>query len=216
MNRTELIEAISTDTGLSRQQSEAALDALVYEVTAGVRSGSPVRITGIWHVQASRTPNMRAGRNPQTGAPVRIKASNGIGFTPGVQLKSDLNAFAAHFLPAQRPEGVSAGEKGWRKKPSRQEGRRQKDRCKEGRVRAGCRQEGHRCQTRTGPSTLRKRRSAKKVVAKKTGAKKVAAGRRQEGRRCQTGPGPSTFEKDSRQEGRRQARWGSSLKSIQL
>ncbi len=46
MNRTELIEAVSGDTGLTRQQAEAALDAIVYEVTSGVRSGNPVRITG--------------------------------------------------------------------------------------------------------------------------------------------------------------------------
>ena len=91
MNRTELIEAISADTGLTRQLSEAALDAVVYEITAGVRSGVPVRITGFGTFKL-RERKARSGRNPQTGAAVRIKASKGIGFTPGLTLKADLNA----------------------------------------------------------------------------------------------------------------------------
>ena len=77
---TELIDAISQDTGLTRRQSEAALDALVYEVTKGVWSGTPVRITGFGTFKL-RERAARRGRNPQTGAAVRIKASRGIGFT---------------------------------------------------------------------------------------------------------------------------------------
>src|SRR5580704_3214327 len=46
VNKTELIDAISGDTGLTRKQAESAVDALVYEVTAGVFAGNPVRITG--------------------------------------------------------------------------------------------------------------------------------------------------------------------------
>jgi len=91
VNRTELVEAISGDTGLTRVQAAAALDALVYEITNGVRAGTPVRITGFGTFKL-RERQARRGRNPQTGAPVRIKASKGIGFTPGVQLKADLNS----------------------------------------------------------------------------------------------------------------------------
>lgn len=98
MNRTELIDAVSGDTGLTRQQSEAAIDAIVYEITSGVRSGNPVRITGFGTFKL-RERQARRGRNPQTGAPVRIKASKGIGFTPGVKLKADLNSRAAVAKP---------------------------------------------------------------------------------------------------------------------
>jgi DNA-binding protein HU-beta len=98
VNRTELIEAVSGDTGLTRQQSEAALDAIVYEITSGVRSGNPVRITGFGTFKL-RERAARRGRNPQTGAAVRIKASKGIGFSPGVKLKSDLNARGAVAKP---------------------------------------------------------------------------------------------------------------------
>lgn len=98
MNRTELIDAVSGDTGLTRQQSEAAIDAIVYEITSGVRSGNPVRITGFGTFKL-RERQARRGRNPQTGAPVRIKASKGIGFTPGVKLKADLNSRGAVAKP---------------------------------------------------------------------------------------------------------------------
>ncbi|MCU1489522.1 MAG: DNA-binding protein [Acidimicrobiaceae bacterium] len=98
MNRTELIEAVSGDTGLTRQQSEAALDAIVYEITSGVRSGNPVRVTGFGTFKL-RERQARRGRNPQTGAAVRIKASKGIGFSAGVKLKSDLNARGAVAKP---------------------------------------------------------------------------------------------------------------------
>lgn len=107
MNRTELIDAVSGDTGLTRQQSEAAIDAVVYEITSGVRSGNPVRITGFGTFKL-RERQARKGRNPQTGAAVRIKASKGIGFTPGVKLKADLNARAAVAKPKTIAAPVTA------------------------------------------------------------------------------------------------------------
>ncbi|HWD25434.1 MAG TPA: HU family DNA-binding protein [Acidimicrobiales bacterium] len=98
MNKTELIDAISTDTGLTRRQSESALDAIVFQVTAGVWAGTPVRITGFGTFKL-RERSARQGRNPQTGAAVKIKASKGIGFTPGLGLKADLNARRAPKKP---------------------------------------------------------------------------------------------------------------------
>ncbi len=94
MNRTELIDAVSADTGLTRQQAEAAIESVVYQVTAGVKAGDRVRITGFGTFKL-RERQARKGRNPQTGAAVRIKASKGIGFTPGVRLKADLNSRGA-------------------------------------------------------------------------------------------------------------------------
>ena len=107
MNRTELIGAISGDTGLTRQQSESALDSLVYEITRGVRTGVPIRITGFGTFKL-RERKARSGRNPQTGAPVYIRASKGIGFTPGVQLKADLNSSAVLQKPAPAPVAKKA------------------------------------------------------------------------------------------------------------
>lgn len=107
MNRTELIEAVSGDTGLTRQQSEAALDAIVYEITSGVRSGNPVRVTGFGTFKL-RERQARRGRNPQTGAAVRIKASKSIGFSAGVKLKADLNSRGAVAKPRSLAAPVKA------------------------------------------------------------------------------------------------------------
>jgi DNA-binding protein HU-beta len=101
VNKTELLEAISERAGLTRAQSEAALDAVVYEVTAGVRSGDAVRITGFGTFKL-RERKARSGRNPQTGAAVKIKASKGIGFTAGTKLKTDLNSSGALAAPAKK------------------------------------------------------------------------------------------------------------------
>src|SRR5665213_2506256 len=101
VNKTELLDAISARAGLTRAQSEAALDAVVYEVTAGVRSGDAVRITGFGTFKL-RERKARSGRNPQTGAAVKIKASKGIGFTAGTKLKTDLNSSGALAAPAKK------------------------------------------------------------------------------------------------------------------
>jgi len=98
VNRTELIEAVSADAGISRQQADAALDAVAYEITSSVRSGDAVRITGFGTFKLRRR-KARSGRNPRTGTAVQIKASKGIGFTPGVKLKQDLNSDAKLATP---------------------------------------------------------------------------------------------------------------------
>ena len=101
VNKTELIDAVSATAGLTKSQSEAALDAIVYQITAGVRSGDSVRITGFGTFKL-RERKARSGRNPRTGTAVQIKASKGIGFTAGVKLKSDLNSRAAIAAPAKK------------------------------------------------------------------------------------------------------------------
>ena len=91
MNRTELIARVSQGAGLGRREAEAALDATIDAITASVRSGDPVRITGFGTFRL-RERSARMGRNPQTGAPVRIKASRGVAFAAGATLKNNLNS----------------------------------------------------------------------------------------------------------------------------
>ena len=94
MNRTELTEAVAAGAGLTKSESEGAIAALIYEVTKNVKAGEPVRVTGFGTFKL-RERAARKGRNPQTGASVKVKASKGIGFTPGVVLKANLNARGA-------------------------------------------------------------------------------------------------------------------------
>jgi len=101
LNRTELIGEMSKYTGLTTRQSESGLKAFEYVVTSALRSNDTVRITGFGTFKV-RDRAARRGRNPQTGAPVRIKASKGIGFAAGAGLKKDLNSRTA----LEKPEYV--------------------------------------------------------------------------------------------------------------
>jgi len=94
VNKTELIERVSNDQGLPKREVEKALDGTLDTITAAVRANDPVRITGFGTFKL-RERKARPGRNPQTGAAVRIKASRGIAFSAGATLKANLNSKAA-------------------------------------------------------------------------------------------------------------------------
>lgn len=99
MNKTELIGKISEVSELSRREAEKALDSTLYAISSAVKGGDAVRITGFGTFRL-RPRAARTGRNPQTGAAVKIKASNGIGFAPGATLKAQLNTRGAIPKPA--------------------------------------------------------------------------------------------------------------------
>jgi DNA-binding protein HU-beta len=99
VNKTELIGKISEVSELSRREAEKALDSTLYAISSAVKGGDAVRITGFGTFKL-RPRAARTGRNPQTGAAVRIKASNGIAFAAGATLKSQLNTRGAIPKPA--------------------------------------------------------------------------------------------------------------------
>jgi DNA-binding protein HU-beta len=102
VNKTELIGKISEVSELSRREAEKALDSMLYAVSSAVKGGDAVRITGFGTFRL-RPRAARTGRNPQTGAAVKIKASNGIGFNPGATLKAQLNTRGAIPKPGGAP-----------------------------------------------------------------------------------------------------------------
>ena len=90
MNRTELVEAVVVKTGLDKKHAEAAVAAVTESVVAETKAGNKVAIFGF----GTFSPSARAarmGRNPQTGAPVRIAASRGVRFAPASAYKEALN-----------------------------------------------------------------------------------------------------------------------------
>ena len=81
MNRRELVNAIAAQTELEPKQVDAALRGFTDVVTAVVSKGEPVAITGF--AKFSKVERAaRMGRNPQTGEPVKIKASKKARITP--------------------------------------------------------------------------------------------------------------------------------------
>jgi DNA-binding protein HU-beta len=90
MTKGELIEDIEERSGLNRAQAKAAVEAFVASVTDALKRGEEVRLMGF----GSFTPIARAatlGRNPRTGAEVKVPASKTAKFRIGEGLKSALN-----------------------------------------------------------------------------------------------------------------------------
>ncbi|HEY2725865.1 MAG TPA: HU family DNA-binding protein [Parafilimonas sp.] len=89
MNKAELVSKISDDSGISRSQANAALNSFIEAVTKTLRSGSKVTLVGFGTFSVSKR-NARTGRNPQTGAAIKIKAKKVARFKAGKELAAKL------------------------------------------------------------------------------------------------------------------------------
>jgi DNA-binding protein HU-beta len=101
VNRTELVEKVATAAGLEKRIAENAVKALIDTVVDETKAGSKVSIFGF----GTFTPTSRAariGRNPQTGAPVKIAASKSVRFAPASAYKSSLNTKAVKKSAAKK------------------------------------------------------------------------------------------------------------------
>jgi DNA-binding protein HU-beta len=90
VNKTQLIEEVGAAAALEKRQAERAVDAVMSTVMQAVRTGNRVALVGFGTFKPTRR-NARMGRNPQTGAPVRINASKGVRFAAGSAFKEALN-----------------------------------------------------------------------------------------------------------------------------
>ena len=91
MNKSELIDHVSVTTSIDKKTATAAVGAVLDGIVATVKGGNKVSLLGF----GVFTPTSRAarqGRNPRTGAPVKIGASKGVRFAPGSPFKAALNA----------------------------------------------------------------------------------------------------------------------------
>lgn len=86
MNKGDLIEKIAADAKLTKTQASAAFDSVVGSVTGALKKGQKVTIVGFGTFSVSKR-KARTGRNPQTGAPIKIAAKKVPKFTPGSELK---------------------------------------------------------------------------------------------------------------------------------
>jgi DNA-binding protein HU-beta len=86
MNKSQLIEAISSDSGLTKADSARAVESLVATVEKTLKKGDDVSITGFGKFSVVKRA-ARQGVNPRTGERVKIKASKAPKFSPGAGLK---------------------------------------------------------------------------------------------------------------------------------
>jgi len=90
MNKTELIDAIASSADISKAAAGRALDAAVDAVKKSLKSGDTVTLVGFGSFYVSKR-EARSGRNPRTGASIRIKAAKVPKFRAGKALKDAIN-----------------------------------------------------------------------------------------------------------------------------
>jgi DNA-binding protein HU-beta len=93
VNKSELIETVADTAGLDKKQAEAAVGAFVDSIVARTKSGEQVSIFGFGIFKPTARA-ARTGRNPQTGAAVKIAASKSVKFQPATAFKASLNTKA--------------------------------------------------------------------------------------------------------------------------
>ena len=87
MNKAEIVARIAHDTGLTKADVNRCVDALVENVTRALKKGERVAFVGFGTFGVSRR-RARSGRNPQSGARIRIPARRMPRFAPGKELKA--------------------------------------------------------------------------------------------------------------------------------
>jgi DNA-binding protein HU-beta len=90
MTKAELIDAVAKKADVTKADAEKTLGAFFEIVTTSAKKGDKVAWPGFGSFSTSKS-KARTGRNPQTGAAVKIAASTRMKFTSSTTLKAALN-----------------------------------------------------------------------------------------------------------------------------
>ena len=90
MTKAELIDAVAKEAGVTKADAERTIGAFFDTVVKTAKKGDKVAWPGFGSFSTSKSA-ARTGRNPQTGAPVKIAASTRMKFTSSSTLKAELN-----------------------------------------------------------------------------------------------------------------------------
>ncbi len=90
MNKSELVDAMAKNAGLSKKDTEAALNAFTETVTDALKKGDKITLIGFGTFEVTKRA-AREGKNPQTGEKIKIKASKAPKFKAGKALKDAVN-----------------------------------------------------------------------------------------------------------------------------
>ncbi len=85
MNKTDLINAIAAEAGLSKADAAKALNATTAAIAGAVKAGDKVALIGFGTFAVSERP-ARTGKNPRTGEVLEIPAKKVVKFKPGSDL----------------------------------------------------------------------------------------------------------------------------------
>jgi DNA-binding protein HU-beta len=90
VNKSELVEHIANQADISKAAATRALDAITGAVRTTLKKGGTVSLVGFGSFSVTKRP-ARTGRNPRTGAAIKIKSAKVPKFRPGKALKDALN-----------------------------------------------------------------------------------------------------------------------------
>ncbi len=90
MNKTELIDAMAADAGITKAAAKKSLESFLGNVEKALKRGNRVSLVGFGSWSVSRR-NAREGRNPSTGKTIHIAAKNVVKFKPGSDLSDAVN-----------------------------------------------------------------------------------------------------------------------------
>ena len=120
MNKSDLVDSVSKMTALTKREAEHAVNAVLHTVMREVKAGRRVSVAGFGSFHPTRR-KARMGRNPQTGAPVKIAAAKGVRFGPAGAFKDVVNGRSAlsDFPAPSAPVAKKAAKKAAKRAPAR-------------------------------------------------------------------------------------------------
>ncbi len=90
MNKADLIDRVAKDASINKSQAEAAINSLISGIEGDLKKGGRVTLVGFGTFSVAGR-KARTGRNPQTGAAIKIAAKKVAKFSPGADLKAAVN-----------------------------------------------------------------------------------------------------------------------------
>jgi DNA-binding protein HU-beta len=111
VNKSELVDHVAGAASLDKKTATSAVEAVLDGIVSSIKRGDKVSLLG-FGVFSPTSRAARTGRNPQTGAPVKIAASKSVRFGPGTPFKAALNNRGpAKKAPAKKASAKKAPSK---------------------------------------------------------------------------------------------------------
>ncbi|MFZ9036138.1 MAG: HU family DNA-binding protein [Francisellaceae bacterium] len=90
LTKADFVAKVAVKAGISKKGAETALNAVLESLGDSLKAGYKVPFIGFGSFQVVKRA-ARQGRNPKTGAPMKIKAANVVKFSAGSKLKERVN-----------------------------------------------------------------------------------------------------------------------------
>ena len=91
MNKTNLVDVVASETGLTKKDVDAVVSATLGAITSALKAGDKVQLIGFGTFEVKAVAE-REGRNPQTGETIKIAAAKKPAFSASKALKEEVNA----------------------------------------------------------------------------------------------------------------------------